>query len=691
VRIGEVVGGRFELERLAGEGGMGSVYRALDRLSGRPAAVKLLARVNDALLERFRREAALLARLDHPAIVRYLAHGAAESGEPFLAMEWLEGEDLGARLLRGPLGIVDAVAVATRIAGALAHAHRAGVVHRDVKPANLFLVASDVAQAALLDFGIARGPAGGLHTRTGFALGTPGYMSPEQAKGERTVDARTDVFALGAVLYECLTGKQAFAGEHLVAVLAKVLLEDAPRISASAAVPESLDDLVASMLSKHPDERPRDGQAVVAALERLGSSEIRRMSVVPSAPALGLAERRVLSVAFARAPADLDPFGATLAEGEMDRTRRDLAAAFAAFGGTAELLANGALVAVWMGDGAATDNAARAARGVLAVAAAVPSASLALATGRATASGSLAMGEVIDRAARLVGATRADGGESAAAGPPRIDEATAALIEARFEIAKGASGLSLVREREAQASARTLLGKPTSFVGRERELNLLMRALEDAIHEPASRAICVTAPPGAGKSRLGHELVRGARERGAEVLVAAAEALASGSAFAIAGRLVRAAAGLYENEPDRSRTLKLSSRVSRVVPGADARRVAEFLGEIAGARAPAAEASAELRAARQDARTMGDQMRRAWIEWIAAEAYAHPLVLVLEDLHWGDAPSVELIDAALDDLAESPLLVLALARPEIDEALPRVFKRRGAERIDLRPLAKRAA
>src|SRR5262249_20762656 len=156
----------------------------------------------------------------HPSIVRYVSHGVTDEGRQFLAMEWLEGEDLADRLQRGPLDPADAVTLGRRAAEALAIAHARGVVHRDVKPSNLFLVAGDVARVKVLDFGIARIPSGAqAPTRTGNRVGTPRYMSPEQVRGVRGVDARADVFALGCVLFACLTGRAAFTGTDELAVL----------------------------------------------------------------------------------------------------------------------------------------------------------------------------------------------------------------------------------------------------------------------------------------------------------------------------------------------------------------------------------------------------------------------------------------------------------------------------------------
>src|SRR5260221_6975606 len=202
MKVGDVVAGRFELEQLIGSGGMGDVHRALDRTSGGRVALKSLrAQGGDA--ERFLREAQILAELSHPAIVRHVAHGESDEGALYLAMEWLEGEDLARRLARAPLTVSESLALITRATEALASVHVRGVVHRDLKPSNFFLPGGAVDDVKILDFGIARISAD-VRTRTGSPLGTPGYMAPEQARGEKDIDSRADVFALGCVLFECV-------------------------------------------------------------------------------------------------------------------------------------------------------------------------------------------------------------------------------------------------------------------------------------------------------------------------------------------------------------------------------------------------------------------------------------------------------------------------------------------------------
>jgi serine/threonine protein kinase len=249
---------------------MGAVYQAGDRATGGTVAVKVMARQHASFRERFQREADVLADLAHPCVVRYVAHGMTDHGQPFLAMDWLEGEDLAGRLARAPLGEAEAFAVLRRACEGLAVAHAKGIVHRDIKPSNLFLVGGQAAATKVIDFGVARleGGAAAL-TRPGASLGTAGYMAPEQAMEAADVDARADVFALGCVLYECLTGQPAFGGRPAL-VLVK-LIGETPRAPSTLkpGLSPAVDAFVASLLAKNRDARPRDAADVLARLASL--------------------------------------------------------------------------------------------------------------------------------------------------------------------------------------------------------------------------------------------------------------------------------------------------------------------------------------------------------------------------------------------------------------------------------------
>jgi hypothetical protein len=681
---GELVAERFRIERLAGRGGMGTVYRAEDLSSGGIAAVKVLARPRADHADRFVREATVLAELSHPAIVHYLAHGRTVHGTPFLAMEWLEGESLGERLLRTGLSVDETLSLAIRVSDALSAAHARGVVHRDVKPSNVFLCGGDARTAKLLDFGVARLGQRPM-TRTGVAIGTAGYMAPEQAVGAKDVDARADVFALGCVLYECLIGVPAFAGEQPVAILAKLLhQEPTPLRQLRPEIPEVFSQLVERMLAKERAERPQGGAEVSAALRALGALGGNASAVPGVVVSLTGGERRVLSVLLVKMwhESRLEET-ATQDEAEGEAAMTAIAEAVKPFAAEVATLQGGVLVVTLADWGAAHDNAARAARCALLLRESVPDAVVALATGRAETADGLTFGVAIDRAASLLASRQSPEGIL-------IDETTAALLDPTFEMV-AIDGIGVLHGRSAErVGARRLLGKPTPCVGREKELGLLEATLGECVTESVARAILITAPPGVGKSRLRQEFVARVNERGdVHVLTARADMVRAGSSLDIARQLVRAATMASESLASADQWPRLRSYVD-TLETPDVQRVAEFLGELVGAPS-LDEPSPRLRSARNNPSVMHEQMRQAFGEWIAAECVKGPLLVVLEDLHWGDAPSMVWLNDALRQVAEGPLMVVALARPEVHETFPKLRSQPGLVELTLGGLTRRAA
>src|SRR4051812_4497931 len=606
---GERPDDRFELEQAIGTGGMGTVFRARDSISGETVAVKIISDGQGHLAERFAREVQVLAAVSHPGIVRYISHGVTSSGKLFLAMEWVDGEVLETRLQRGPLSVGEAVTLATRVADALGAAHALGIVHRDLKPSNLILPGGRIDQVKILDFGIAQRLGGTQLTRTGMMLGTPGYMAPEQARAGGRIDPRADVFALGCVLFECLTGVPPFDGNTTVAVLAKILFDAAPRMTELwPEVPEGLDALVAQMLAKDPELRPGDGASLAAALAALDPMADTALAAprerAPRRRATTSKERRLLAVVMLGPTAEDD----AALEDSLQR-------AIAPHGGRLERLADGSTIAVLDADHqVATDQAARAARCALAMSALTGQRGLAIAIGRTESGGQLPEGDVIDRASRLVAQI---GARPEALPPIALDELSAGLLDARFDVIEHDSQLRLRGERAVMQGARTLLGRPTSCVGRDWELGALAGILDECIEEPAARVALVTAVAGMGKSRLGAEFIGRVRELHPEVAiwVGRGDSLRAGSTLDLLAQALRGALGLHDGEPLPARRDRLRARVAGCVPPADRDRVTAFLAELIAAPLPdddaaAGAASAALQAARQDAQLMSELMRK---------------------------------------------------------------------------------
>jgi len=624
--------------------------------------VKVLRERDDVSGARFFLEARVLAELRHPGIVRYISHGTTLAGEHYLAMEWLTGESLADRLKQGPIALRDVVTLAARAADALGAAHAAGVVHRDVKPSNLYLVGGSIERLKVLDFGVARrGPHASEHTPHGGRVGTPRYMSPEQVRGDK-IDARADVFALGSLLYLCLTGRQAFVGHDEMAVLAKILLEEPPLVNRlRREVPAPLAELVARMMAKDVAARPADGRAVAAELAAVAdATRTAGSELVGPAP-----ERRLLTVVMvSRPPTPPGPIAEDLARARAAARRH----------GADLTPLDGGFVAVVPAQRSATDQAAHAARLALALRPLLPDRPIAVGTGMG-ATGTVPAGQAIDRAARLLLAT---------APGLFVDEVTAGLLDQRFDIRAG----TLIGEREDPSELRTVLGKTTPHVGRERELGMLETVFAESATDAVAHAVLVTGLPGAGKSRLAQELIR--RRGDATVLLARGDPMRAGSPFSLVAPAIRRAAGLDPADPAERQRAALAARVAERVPAGDAPRVARFLGELIGLPFPDDD-DVQLQAARQDAVLMGDQMRRAWEDFLAAETAARPVLLVLEDLQWGDLPSVHLVDAALRNLPHRPIMVLALARPEVRLLFPGLWSERGMTELRLGALSRKAS
>jgi serine/threonine protein kinase len=279
---GRTLSGRYEILDRLGQGGMGQVYHARDVLLGRLVALKVLwphLAASEAAQERFRREARAAARLNHPAVVAVYDHGADEDLQ-FLVMEHVEGRTLKEMLAEeGPLTPDRAVAVAIGLADALAAAHAAGIVHRDIKPGNV-IVCSD-GSVKVMDFGIARAVTAETVSETAAVVGTAAYLSPEQAAGGR-VDARTDLYALGVVLYEMLVGEPPFTGETPVAVAYKHLHDEPlPPSERSPGIPRPLDRIVARAMAKDPDERYGSAEDMRQDLDRIFGHQTDTERLVP--------------------------------------------------------------------------------------------------------------------------------------------------------------------------------------------------------------------------------------------------------------------------------------------------------------------------------------------------------------------------------------------------------------------------
>lgn len=682
---------RFSIEAAVGRGAAGEILRGIDRATGRPVAVKRLHARHDeepSQVERFRREARLLAQIDDPHVVRYVAHGADRLGRPCLVVEWLDGEDVARRQRRQRLTVAEALDVARQAALGLDALHRAGIVHRDVKPSNLFAVpnADGSTTIKLIDLGIARAAGEATLTAFGSMLGTPFYMSPEQARGEERVTARADLFSLGAVLFELLSGRRAFPGDEIFAVIAKIVLAEPLALrEVMPGAPPLADALLRRALRKAPEERfasAREMAGAIAAVppwtpgDAITDGDDDDDAPTRIAPLSSAVERRVVTAVFAGFShasweEDLHAFGAIAAEQ----------------GGAVHATLGRRAVAVFGGARSTGDEAVRAARTALAAVDRTNGIRIVIATGRALSGVTGLSGDIVDRGVRAVEGAAGPPPSVRAPAPVRLDDATADLLGELFAVEGPPGGRVLLGVRRGAAPPRKLLGKPTPCVGRERELGLLAAMFEECAAEPIARAALVTGAAGIGKSRLRFELAARLAAHGAapEVIVARGSPLGEPSAFGLLAPALRRLAGVLGGEPPAEQRRKLRERIGRRAPA----HAADILADMA--HVPGVEAAGHGDGPRPDAMVSGDRLRGAWIAWLDAETIERPIVLVLEDLHRADLPTIAFVDAALRALPDRPLFVVAFARPEVHERFPQLWAGRGSQEVRLGPLTPRSA
>ena len=692
--IGQTIG-HYEVEERLGGGGMGVVYRARDLKLGRPVALKFLSShlvASERAKRRFIAEARAASALDHPSIATIHAIEETAEGELYIVMAFYEGETIAARLARrGTLPVGQAIELALQAAEGLARAHESGIVHRDVKPANLMVTPDE--RVKVLDFGLAKVEDVRL-TDAGTTLGTPAYMSPEQARGAR-LDHRTDVWSLGVVLYEMLTGRLPFSGEHREQVLDAVLNADLTPPSRFTSVPPDLEAVVVRALSRSPAARQPTMTALLAELRavrdgRLGASSAdtlvrsgsstERGAPTPAPAASSTApsgERRFVSV-LACDVADILSLSEDTDPEELrevlDRCHDTGAAVVRGLEGHLAKADEGRLVAYFGYPVAHEDDAQRAVRAAMAIVAELsrpdsprgparapllPRAAVhtgLMVAGDARSSGAGLVGNAPAIAARLV--------ERAQPGSVVVSSDTRPLVERLFDL-ENAGELSLpglsrpvtlarVLRESAPESSGISRATLTPFVGREEDL-ALVRARFELAREGHGQAVLVTGEPGIGKSRLLFELGERLRDEPHFLLECRSSPYHTGHALHPVIEMLSRLARLEESHtPDQKR-----DRLARALEpvGATPETVA-LLTDALSLPPDEARSPLELTPQKRKQKTL-----EALLQLVLAASARRPVLLVVEDLHWLDPSSDEVLDALVRQAAAAPVLVIATARP----------------------------
>jgi serine/threonine protein kinase/predicted ATPase len=760
--------GSFRVVGTLGEGGMGKVYLAQDERLGRRVALKLLPASftrDRERVRRFEQEARAASALNHPNILTVYDIGDDAAGARFIATEYVEGSTLREHARARQLPLPEVLDVGVQLSAALSAAHAAGVVHRDVKPENV-MVRPD-GYVKVLDFGLAKpvsvAPASGkredsdadsfaralVSTHPGMIMGTFAYMSPEQARGLE-VDARTDVWSLGVVLYELLAAAPPFEGPTASDVMAAVLArEPAPLSERAGGVPAELERIVTKALAKDREERYQTVKDLGLDLRRLkqrlefeaemrrkaesGSSlpvaepytELARAAPPPQQTRLQASAEQLKQVTVLFA--DLYGFTA-LAEAldaeEVSEAMRELwrrvDAAVADYGGTVDRHMGDQVMALWGDRVAHEDDPAHAVRAALRMqrdvaefvssnlralfdaAEPTPLMRVGVNTGAVLLSASgareglTATGAAVNVSNRLC--------QAATLGGVLISHDTYRHVRGLFDVREtelpsvrggGEPVRTYLVEREKPRAFRLLTrgveGVETRMVGRQAELARMRDALQTVIEDRELEAVTVVGEAGLGKSRLLYEFSSEVELLGGplQVFNGRASQRTRGLPFALVRDVFSLRFGINDSDPAETAREKFERGMLDVFGGDDSEALmrAHFVGQLAGLDFSS---SPHLAGIINDAKQVRGRAFHYASEFFRRVARTSPVLLFLDDLHWADDGSLDFVDQLARECATAPLLVLCFARPELLERRPAWGEGQQAHaRLTLQPLTKR--
>ena len=739
--------GPYEIREEIGGGGMSTVYRAYQPSMDRDVALKVIGKVisggGDAV-QRFQREARLIARLEHPHILPVYDFDGGHD-PPYIVMRYLDGGTLREVIEQGSLPLAEISHLVRQVGSALDYAHRQGIVHRDVKPSNI-MVDRD-GNAFVTDFGIARMMGGGADaqiTATGAVIGTPSYMSPEQALGEADTDHRTDVYALGVILFEILTGQLPYISDTLVGTLVMHVQEPIPSaVERNPDLPPQVDEVLARVLVKDRKERYATAAdfveaAIVALGGTISGSPVRLRQAAKDSVVLrrtrlttgGLEsaapseQNKVITALYANAA----EYAEIVEEISGGRAARRVVQALwdaatqivQAHHGLVLEQSGRELLALWGANTARESDAEQAIRAALAIQAAlcelgvdvlaeqVHGEPLPLNIGLHTgltllslnAGGDVqaASGATISLTNRLM---------QYAEGSILISHDTYNQVRGVFQVEsdtplrvrrRGAARrepLQVYRVLAAKARpfrkrVRGVEGVETNMVGRDAELKQLQNALLDAIEEQETQVVTIVGEAGMGKSRLLYEFSNWAELRPERfwLLRGRATPEVTNRPYALIRELISFRYEILDNDsPDVVRR-KLETGIREQIGPDD--EMAHLIGRLVGFHFST---SPYIEGLLTDPEQLTERAKRLFIRWaVKLCAVRDAVVIELEDIHYADAPSLDLLVRLASEHDELPLLIVCVARPVL-------YERRSAwgsgqrfyTRIDLRPLDKRAS
>lgn len=688
----ESVGTHYRLMGAVGDGGMGVVVKAWDQRLERTVALKFLPAYllgDDEARERLRVEAQAAASLDHPNVCTIYEVGQTPDGRFFIAMPHYQGETIAAKLTRGPFSIEDAVSYALQTARGLVAAHARGIIHRDIKPANLIVTADGVLK--ILDFGIAK--LGGVSiTAPGYVPGTAAYMSPEQTCAD-TIDARTDIWSLGVVMYEMLTGVRPFRGNDPRTVAAAICTADPESIIARRGdVPPSLNHLVCATLAKEAANRPASAAHLAAELEAIGvmlgldmAAATRRRGErerADSAPPFRLdgegRDAAIVTLRFSGYAALLEALGPAHAAAEMLRARTLVSDITTRAGGVLNQLDDTGAIVLFGVPHAREDDCLRAARTAVALATCTSDAGASAAATRLRIHVGMDAGRLVVRPADdgpakflVAGAPLDLSTRLAAAAPPGcvwVGPRCRRLIEPPLRLTPRDGVASPIDDRalipyeiagesEAQTRFQVALqdGDLTPYTGRDRELALLRDCLAEA-RAGSGQFVTIVGEAGMGKSRLLHELIPESVASAITVLHGRCLSHGASTAYLPFIDVLRDALGFAGAADAPQAVADALARMHASTP-----ELEEFVPlYLRLLSVPAA----ELRLA---AHPQGDNFRikarEAIAAFLTATSCTRPTVLLLEDWHWVDDASHAVLSQIVELVAQYSLMVVVTSRP----------------------------
>jgi class 3 adenylate cyclase len=674
----------FRIDCLLARGGMGVVYQATQLSLSRQVALKVVAPElagEEQFRTRFLREVRVAASLDHPHVLPVYEAGEAD-GVLYLAMRLVEGESLAQLLAReGGLEPARAVSIVTQVGEALAAAHAAGLVHRDLKPGNVLLAHAGAREHAYLcDFGLARRAQSATElTKAGGFVGSVLYAAPEQIRGD-AVDPSTDLYALGCLLYECLTAEPPFPREHEAAVLWAHLHESAPLPSAiRPSLGESFDGIVERALAKDPGERFASADEFTHSLageleeHRRPSPATQKESLPLDEVAAPARERKVVSVVVCDLFAASESADPEEAQARLSPYHAVIRERIESFGGRVEKFIGDAVIAVFGAPVVHEDDAERAVRAGLGVLEAVeelkandPALEVSVRVGVNTGDAVVALdshgaqgeaiiaGDVVGSAVRIQSTAPIDGVAVGA----RTHRATSLIFDYEPLAPIGATGKADAVQFWQALAPRARFGSgvvrswTTPLVGRELDFALLRGTFDKVASERIVQLVTVIGEPGVGKSRLVAELFTYIDQLEGLVTWRQGRCLpyGDGITFWALGEIVKAHAGVYESDAPEVAREKLEA----VLPDVEERpwlraRLLPLLGVESG-----------------DA-VGQDEAFTAWRRFLESIAERDPAIFVFEDVHWADDALLTFLEHLADWMQGVPVLVVCTARPELYE------------------------